>query len=109
MLLSSALERLAARVGEALGAEVELERPRDPAHGDFATNVAMRSAKSIGRSPRDLAPELALEGLELDESESADVAGPGFLNLRVGDSFYVDALADVDESYGGRWAATPER
>ncbi|MBA3844210.1 MAG: arginine--tRNA ligase, partial [Actinobacteria bacterium] len=56
-----AVERLASRVGEAVGAVVELERPKDPSHGDFATNVAMRSAKAIGRSPRELAEELALK------------------------------------------------
>ena len=104
----TAVERLAARVGEAVGAEVELERPRDPAHGDFATNVAMRSARAIGRSPRDLAQELALKVIELDEIESADVAGPGFLNLRVGDRFYLDALSDIDERYGSDWAEPRE-
>jgi arginyl-tRNA synthetase len=106
--LPSAVERLAARVGEAVGAEVELERPKDPAHGDFATNVAMRSAKAIGRSPRDLAAELAERIVELDEVESADVAGPGFVNLRVADAFYLDALSDIDERYGGGFARRRE-
>jgi arginyl-tRNA synthetase len=107
--VSSAVDRLAARVSEAVGAEVELERPKDPAHGDFATNVAMRSAKAIGRSPRELAQELAEKVVELDEIESAEVAGPGFLNLRVGDRFFLDALADIDENYGGGSAERPER
>ncbi len=107
--MSSAVERLAARVGQAVGAEVELERPKDPAHGDFATNVAMRSAKAIGRPPRELAQELAEKVVELDEIESADVAGPGFLNLRVADRFFLDALAEIDEGYGGGWAETRER
>jgi arginyl-tRNA synthetase len=107
--VSSAVERLAARVGEAVGAQVELERPKDPAHGDFATNVAMRSAKAIGRSPRELAQELAEKVVELDEIESAEVAGPGFLNLRVADRFFLDALAEIDAGYGGGWAATAER
>ena len=62
-----AVERLAARVSEVAGIEVELERPKDPAHGDFATNVAMRSAKAIGRSPRDVAQELAEKVVALDE------------------------------------------
>src|SRR5260221_2488165 len=106
--LPSAVERLAARVSEAVGAEVELERPKDPAHGDFATNVAMRSAKAIGRPPRELAQELAEKVVELDEIESADVAGPGFLNLRVGDRLFLDALAEIHEDYGGGWAATAE-
>src|SRR5882672_10730486 len=105
----SAVERLAALVGEAVGAEEELERPKDPSHGDFATNVAMRLAKAIGRTPRELAQELAEKVVELDEIESADVAGPGFLNLRVGDRFYLDALAEIGERYGGDWAATTER
>jgi arginyl-tRNA synthetase len=106
---NSAVERLAARISEAVGAEVELERPKDPAHGDFATNVAMRSAKAIGRPPRELAQELAEKVVELDEIESADVAGPGFLNLRVSDRFFLDALAEVDEGYGGGFAEQPER
>jgi arginyl-tRNA synthetase len=104
-----AVERLAARIGEIAGAEVELERPKDPAHGDFATNVALRSAKSIGRPPREVAEEIALLVIELDEVESAEVAGPGFLNLRVSDEFLLAALAEIGEGYGGGWATVPER
>src|SRR3954470_7975606 len=105
----SAVERLAARVSAALGTEVELERPTDPTHGDFATNVALRSAKAAGRPPRELAQELADKVVTLDEIESAEVAGPGFLNLRLADAFFVDALGEVDASYGGGWAEQPER
>ena len=107
--MTSAVERLAARVAELAGTEVELERPKDPAHGDFATNVAMRSAKAIGRSPRDVAQELAEKVVALDEIESADVAGPGFLNLHVGDRFYLEALGEIDEGYGGGSAERRER
>jgi arginyl-tRNA synthetase len=106
---STAVERLAARVGEVVGAEVELERPNDPEHGDFATNVALRSAKSIGRPPREVAQELAEKVVSLDEIESAEVAGPGFLNLRVSDAFFLDALSEIGEGYGGGWAEAPER
>ena len=91
------VERLAARIGDAVGSPVELERPKDSANGDFATNVALRSAKAIGRSPRDLAAEFAEKVGALDEIESAEVAGPGFLNLRLSDRFFLDALAEVDE------------
>ena len=100
----SAVQRLTARVSEVAGAEVELERPKDPSHGDFATNVAMRSAKAIGRPPRELAQELADKVATLDEIESAEVAGPGFLNLRLADAFFLDALGEVGEDYGGGWA-----
>jgi arginyl-tRNA synthetase len=105
----SAVQRLAARVSEVAGTEVELERPKDPTHGDFATNVAMRSAKSIGRPPRELAQELAEKVMALDEIESAEVAGPGFLNLRLADAFFLDALGEIDDNYGGGWAEQPER
>src|SRR4051795_5527769 len=96
----SAVQRLAARVSEVAGTDVELERPKDATHGDFATNVALRSAKTIGRPPRELAQELAAKVVELDEVESADVAGPGFLNLRLGDAFFLEALAEMGEGYG---------
>jgi arginyl-tRNA synthetase len=106
---ASSVDRLAARIGDAVGAEVELERPKDPAHGDFATNVAMRSAKAAGRPPRELAEELARKVIALEEIESAEVAGPGFLNIRLADAFFLGALAEVGEGYGGGWADPAER
>ena len=51
--------------------EPEVMEPRQKEHGDFATNVAMRSAKAIGRPPRELAQELAEKVVELDEIERA--------------------------------------
>jgi arginyl-tRNA synthetase len=96
----TALERLAAQVGELAGTEVELERPTNAEHGDYATNVAMRSAKAAKRSPRELAEELAAKLQALPAFDSVDVAGPGFLNLRLGDSYFVDALSEVDAAYG---------
>jgi arginyl-tRNA synthetase len=108
--VTGAVERLTRRIGDALGTPVELERPKDPTHGDFATNIALRTAKAEGRPPRELAAELAEKLVALDEIDSADVAGPGFINVRVSDSFFLEALSEVDESYGGGWAAgSPER
>jgi arginyl-tRNA synthetase len=105
----NAVTRLAARIGAVAEVEVELERPKDPAHGDFATNVAMRSAKAVARPPRELAAELAAKIASLDEIDSADVAGPGFINLRVGDAFFLDALAEMGDGYGGGSAARAEQ
>ena len=65
--LNGAVERLAARVSAAVGGEVELERPKDTANGDFATNVALRRAKEAGRPPRELASELAEQIAALDD------------------------------------------
>ena len=69
------------------------------------SNVAMRSAKSMGRQPRELAAELAEQIAALEDVDSSEVAGPGFINLRLADSFFVSALGEVGESYGGGWAA----
>ena len=107
---AQAIERLQAQISAAVGTAVELERPKDPAHGDFATNVALRSAKNVGRVPRELAAELAEQIAAVDDVDSTEVAGPGFINLRLADSFFVGALAEVGDGYGGGWAAgAPER
>ncbi|MFC4125107.1 arginine--tRNA ligase [Nocardia rhizosphaerae] len=63
--------------------QVTVERPRNPEHGDYATNVAMQVAKKVGTNPRELAGWLA-EALSAAEGvEVAEVAGPGFLNIRL--------------------------
>ena len=101
--------RLAARLSEIAGAPVELERPKSAEHGDFATSVALRSAGGAGLPPRELAAQLAAEMVELDEVVAAEVAGPGFVNLRLTDSFFVTALDEMDETYGGGFANPPAR
>ncbi|MFZ2526199.1 MAG: arginine--tRNA ligase [Rhodococcus sp. (in: high G+C Gram-positive bacteria)] len=60
-----------------------VERPRNPEHGDYATNVAMQVAKKAGVNPRELATWLAAALTAADGIDSADVAGPGFLNIRL--------------------------
>jgi arginyl-tRNA synthetase len=67
----------------ALPDDVGVERPRNPEHGDYATNVALRTAKKAGVPPRELAGWLA-EALAAREGiASAEIAGPGFINLRL--------------------------
>ncbi len=105
----SALARLEAALGELAGSEVALERPKDAAHGDYATNVALQSARSLGRDPRRIAEELVAKVLALPEIVAAEVAGPGFLNLRVSDPFLGQALAEIDAGYGGGSAEASER
>jgi len=60
-----------------------VEPPRDPSHGDMATNAAMVLAKSAGAKPRDLADLLVAELLKSNRIEAAEIAGPGFVNLRL--------------------------
>ena len=87
--------RLAAELGESAGASVELERPNDPAHGDYATNAALRLAPERRQPPRELAAELAAAAERLDSVERAEVAGPGFVNLWLADDWFADALAEI--------------
>jgi len=108
-LPADVVRRLATQVAELAGEEVELERPKDAGHGDYATNVALRSAKTLGRPPREIAEALAERVETLDAVDEASVAGPGFLNLRLADAWFTSALADVDEGYGGGWAERRER
>ena len=67
----------------ALPATITVERPRNPDHGDYATNVALQLGKKVGANPRELAGWLAAALAEQDGIASADVAGPGFVNLRI--------------------------
>lgn len=63
--------------------EVHVERPRVREHGDYATNVALRLAKPAGRPPREVAELIAARLREQDAIASVEVAGPGFLNVRL--------------------------
>ncbi len=96
-----AVDRLTARLSDVAGAPVQLERPNDPTHGDFATNVALQNAAQNGRPPREYAAELADRAAALDEIERAEVAGPGFLNLWVTSAWLAAALGEIGPDYGG--------
>jgi arginyl-tRNA synthetase len=104
-LPASALDRLTARLSGLAGSPVALERPSDPAHGDYATNVALQTAPQRRRPPRELAAELAEQAAELEEIERAEVAGPGFVNLWVTSAWLAEALGEIGPDYG---AGTPE-
>ncbi|SHI32510.1 arginyl-tRNA synthetase [Palleronia salina] len=80
-------------------ANVTVEPPRDPAHGDMATNAAMVLAKPAGMKPRDIAAALSTRLAALDHVAEAEVAGPGFLNLRLADSVWADVIATVIEDH----------
>jgi len=109
--LPDAVARLAARLSELAGAPVELERPNDPAHGDYATNVAMQLAPVQRRSPRELGEELAAAAAGLEEVERTEVAGPGFVNLWLTPAWFGEALGEIlaaGDSYGGGSAEQPQ-
>ena len=76
-------------------ANVTVEPPRDAAHGDMATNAAMVLAKPAGLKPRDIADALAAKLAEDPRITSADVAGPGFLNLRLAPLVWQQVVGNV--------------
>ncbi len=73
-----------------------IEIPKDTSHGDFASNAAMVNAKNAGKAPRDIAAAL-LENMDFAGSYfvSAETAGPGFLNFRLGQNWFSDAVQSV--------------
>ena len=74
---------------------VQVDPPRDPAHGDMATNAAMVLAKPAGMKPRDLADKLAEVLAGLDRIEKADVAGPGFINLWLEKDVWLEQIRTI--------------
>ncbi|OAN34302.1 arginine--tRNA ligase [Mycolicibacterium iranicum] len=74
---------------------VTVERPRNPEHGDYATNLALQIGKKVGVNPRELAGWLAEALLAKDGIAGADVAGPGFVNLRIEASAQNVIVGDV--------------
>jgi arginyl-tRNA synthetase len=97
MLLSLHLSALAERAIErAHGSRAPaLLRPADPVHGDYQVNGVMALARQLGRNPRELAQAVADALAGAPEVASAEVAGPGFVNLRLALPFLGAALADL--------------
>jgi len=82
---------------------VTVEPPRDPSHGDLATNAAMVLAKPAGLNPRALAEALVAELTKLPAVTGAEIAGPGFINLRVESAAWLDelrAIGALGDGYG---------
>ncbi|GFG51435.1 arginine--tRNA ligase [Mycolicibacterium agri] len=87
----------------ALPASVTVERPRNPEHGDYATNLALQLGKKVGANPRELAGWLATALADADGIASAEVAGPGFVNLRLDASaqgVIINKVIDAGSKYG---------
>jgi arginyl-tRNA synthetase len=104
-------ERLAGAVREAVRSAygvkldgVHVERPNDPSHGDFATNVALANARSFKRNPREVAQNL-VEALEAPFVRRAEVAGPGFVNFWLSPEALWEEIRELlqeGEGYGRR-------
>ena len=79
----------------ALPAAVTVERPRNPEHGDYATNLALQVGKNAGANPREFAGWLATALTDADGIAAAEVAGPGFVNLRIETAAQGVIIADI--------------
>ena len=100
--LDAALDRVAAVAGAPRG-NVTVEPPRDPSHGDLSTNAAMVLSKGAGMAPRALAELLKPELQLVPGVTSVEIAGPGFINLRLADGIWRDELTAIHaagDAYG---------
>ena len=87
----------------ALPPTVTVERPRNPEHGDYASNLALQLGKKVGANPRELAGWLAAALSQADGIASAEVAGPGFINLRLeasAQAVVVTNVIDAGDRFG---------
>jgi arginyl-tRNA synthetase len=94
--------------------KVRVERPKRPGQGDYSTNAAMLLAPVLAAPPREIAQRLASELSSLlgEQLSRSEVAGPGFLNLFLADTWHRDALRsilDAGSGFGGGGASPPER
>ncbi|MBI1262489.1 MAG: arginine--tRNA ligase [Rhizobiales bacterium] len=82
---------------------ITVEPPRDPSHGDLSTNAAMVLSKAAGKKPRDLADALAAKLTAEEFVTAVEIAGPGFINLRLKNEFWQLRVGDIlraVDSYG---------
>jgi arginyl-tRNA synthetase len=101
--LVTQLERVAGRLG-GQDVRIALERPRNPEHGDFATNLALLLGGRLGRPPRQIAEEI-IAALDLGSAgvSSAEIAGPGFINFRLAAARIQGRVSEIvaaDRAYG---------
>ena len=99
-LLQQALDSVAPGAAET---PIHLERPRDPTHGDFATNLAMQLAKALKKNPREIAQQLLSELPVSVLVKKAEIAGAGFINFTLDATAKTDAVRAVlveGENYG---------
>jgi arginyl-tRNA synthetase len=103
--LADALARAAKKHGwEGVASQpIDVEVPANPAHGDYATSVALRLAKAVRRSPRDIANAIVEHVEKKAPIASAEVAGAGFVNVRLDETWLreqIDAVVEAGEDYG---------
>jgi arginyl-tRNA synthetase len=107
--LADPVAALSAALSDLAGVPVTLERPSDPAHGDYATNVALRLVGERRQQPREIAEELRTAFESLPGVARAEVAGPGFVNMFLADSWFSGALGEIVAAGRGLGGGSAER
>jgi arginyl-tRNA synthetase len=93
--LADLLRAALASVAPGASADIQLERPRDPTHGDFASNLAMQLARALKENPRKIAERLVRELPVSPLVAAAEVAGAGFINFRLASAAKTDVVKAV--------------
>ena len=107
-----AIARIERALEEGLGVPVTLERPGQAEHGDYATNAALQTAPRLRRAPLEIAEELRAAARSIPGVAEAAVAPPGFLNLRMSDEWFGEALEEIlaaGMDFGAGSAAVAQR
>jgi arginyl-tRNA synthetase len=110
-VIRAELARVAAKLGSPDGVRIELETPRDPTHGDVATNLALLLAKPLKTSPRKIAEQIVAElKIPARVVASVEIAGPGFINFRLAQDQLAGVLGgilSIGTSYGRAMPGAP--
>lgn len=80
--------------------EVSFEHPTELSHGDFATNVAMRYGKILGKNPREIGEKIVSEISSIQGIEKMEVAGPGFINFFLSPEVFYEKISEIGSDYG---------
>jgi arginyl-tRNA synthetase len=88
-------------------ASIQVAPTADPIHGDYQTNIAMLLAKEVRGNPRDLASRIAQKTNVADIGDPPEVAGPGFINFRLGVKFLAREVGTIGP--GTSWSARSVR
>ncbi len=85
------------RLDESAAQSISVERTKDPGHGDFSSNLAMKLAKQVNTDPRELAQKILAELPQSEVIEKAAIAGPGFINFYLRKCAYLSLIAEIRE------------
>lgn len=103
-LLLQQLNEVVQRLYPSTEVEVELAYPQEMSHGDFASNIAMKLAKPVGKNPREIAQSI-VDSLSHEQAfsklvSSIEIAGPGFINFKLQPNVFSTELAKIDQDFG---------